>query len=82
MPLKTLILIFLVARMGLRRVTLMLMLALVLSALEVERRGLPQRPAPVVVVMTDPPGPRLRARPYRAHHRRSVSHVGIGPLGS
>jgi hypothetical protein len=61
-----------ILRVGLRRMTLMLMLAVVLSALEVERRGPLRRPSPVVVVLTDPPGPRPRARAYRAHARRSV----------
>lgn len=72
MPLKPLLFLLILATVGLRRVTLMLMLAIVLSALEVERSGPPRRPSPVVVVLEDPPGPRRRSRPYRAHHRRSA----------
>jgi hypothetical protein len=77
MPLRAIILVLLVLRVGARRVTLMLMLALVLSALEVERRGPIERPSPIVVVLTDPPGPKLRARPYRAHHRNSHFHPRV-----
>jgi hypothetical protein len=64
------LLTFIVA--GVRRATLMLMLAVVLSALDVERSGPPRRPSPVVVVLTDPPGAQRRSKPYRAHHRRAA----------
>jgi hypothetical protein len=50
---------------------LTLLLAAVLSSLEIERRGPVRQPAPIVVMLTDPPGPRRRSRPYRAHHRRT-----------
>jgi hypothetical protein len=72
MPLHALLLFFVALRLGVRRALLMMMLAVVLSALEVERGGPIRRPSPVVVVMENPPGPRLRGRPYRAHHRRSA----------
>ena len=79
---KLIIIALLVIHASMRRSLLTLMLAIVLSALEVDRGGPVTRPSPIVIVPTDPPGPHLRSRPYRAHHRRVRPPVGYASVGS
>jgi hypothetical protein len=56
-----------------------IMLAIVLSALELDRRSGPSDPPPIVHLLEKPPMPRKRGRPYRAHYRyTSVTSRNIG----
>lgn len=55
-----------------RRYLLVMALAVVMAAVEVERRPVFSEPDPIVMVL-GPGRPRSpRARPYRAHYRRSA----------
>jgi hypothetical protein len=54
-----------------KRYMLTLMLAAVLAAVEVERRPIYTQPDPIVMVLPMGPPRGMRARPYRAHYRRS-----------
>lgn len=59
------------------------MLAIVLSAIELDRRSGPMEPPPVVHLLENPPVPRRRGRPYRAHYRyTSVTSRNIGNASS
>ncbi len=55
-----------------RRAWLVFVLAVVLSAADVERRRRITEPTPIVMTMDRPPVRPMRARPYRAHYR----HIG------
>ena len=64
---------------AIRRAWISLVLALVLSALELDRRSLPAEPAAIVHLLESPPEARRRGRPYRAHYRHSgVTSRNIG----
>jgi hypothetical protein len=56
-----------------RRLLTMLVLAVVLSALEVDRRGRIVEPPPIVMRLEYVPRPLLRSRPFRPHYRRALA---------
>lgn len=55
-----------------RRIWLTFVLAVVLSAVEVERTYRISEPTPIVMTIDRPPVRPMRARPYRAHYRNST----------
>ena len=46
-----------------------IVLAIVLSAIEIDRGARVIEPPPIVHLLESPPMPRRRVRPYRAHYR-------------
>jgi hypothetical protein len=55
------------------------MLAIVISAIELDRSSAVVEPPPIVHLLENPPMPRERRRPYRAHHRYTgVTSRNIG----
>jgi hypothetical protein len=60
----------------LKRLWLTLVLAVVLSALEVERRERFTEPVPIVMTISYYPPPLLRMRPYRSHYRELLARSG------
>jgi hypothetical protein len=56
-----------------KRIWLTLVLAVVLSALEVERRERFVEPAPIVLRVSGYAPPVLRARPFRPHYRTALA---------
>lgn len=58
-----------------RRMWLTFVLAVVLSAVEIERTRRISEPVPIVMTIDRPPMRPFRARPYRAHYRHISSHT-------
>jgi hypothetical protein len=64
------------SRSLLRRMLVTLVLAVVLSALEVDRRGRIVEPDPIVMKLEYVPRPLLRSRQYKPHYHRAMKRRG------
>jgi hypothetical protein len=58
---------------SLRRMWLTIVIAVVLSAIEIDPSWRPKQPTPIVMISGGPRPPRRRVRPYRAHYRFLVA---------
>lgn len=65
---------------SLKQILLTLVLAVVLSALEVDRRERFSEPTPIVLTLSGYAPPLLRARPFRSHYRESLARRNAAGL--